>query len=216
MRGNDPEISSTGLLDSRTIEVVGGYAGEILPPIVLVGLDRTESKLGKIMMWVSLPFVVVFLAAFAMSTEPMSAKLPALYLAGMFGVLSAIFFFMSRKRQRVHRSAFAKALLQRPETIASVTAELRTPQPGGVRHVEVPLDGAVEFEPLPEQSTRVLFFKMYPRMWVHVKLEGKLFTRKLVVPAHRGAELLSWLFATAAAANPQCGWGRGKIADHVG
>ncbi len=195
---------------------MGGYAGKTLPQIVLVGLDRTESKLGKIMMWVSLPFVVVFVVAFFVSTEPMSAKLPALYLAGFFGLFTGFFFFMSRKRARVHRSGFAKALLSRPETITSVTAEIRTPQPGGVKHVTVPLNGEVEFEPLPEQCTRVLFFKMYPRMWVHVKLEGKLFARKLVVPQHRGAELLSWLFATAAAANPQCGWGSGKIADHVG
>lgn len=195
---------------------MGGYAGKTLPQIVLIGLDRSESKLGKIMMWVSLPFVVIFLVAFVASTEPMSSKLPALYLSGFFGLFTAFFFFMSRKRQRVHRSGFAKTLLARPEAIVSVTAEIRTPQPGGVKHVPVPMDGAVEFEPLPEQSTQVLFFKMYPRMWVHVKLEGRLLARKLVVPQHRGAELLSWLFATAAAANPQCGWGRGKIADHVG
>ncbi len=187
-----------------------------MPSVVLVGLDRSESKLGKIMMWVSLPFAIVFLAAFVISTEPMAAKLPALYLSGGFGLFTAVFFFMSRKRRRVHRSGFAKALLDRPETLSGVTAELRTPQAGGVRHVPVPLNGAVEFEPLPEQSTRVLFFKMVPRMWVHVRLEGKLFARKLVVPQHRGAELLSWLFATAAAANPQCGWGNGKVADHIG
>ena len=195
---------------------MGDYAAKTLPQILLVGLDRSESRIGKIMMWVSLPFVPVFLAAFVVSAEPMSAKLPALYLAGFFALFTGFFFFMSRKRLRVHRSAFAKALLSRPETIASVTAEIRTPQPGGVQHVAMPLNGEVEFEPLPEQCTRVLFFKMYPRMWVHVKLEGKLFARKLVVPQHRGAELLSWLFAAAAAANPQCRWGQGKIADYVG
>lgn len=197
------------------VEVVGSYTGKTLPQIVLVGLDRSESRIGKIMMWVSFPLVLVFLVAFALSTEPMSAKLPALYLAGFFGLFTAFFFFMSRKRLRVSRSGFAKALLERPESIASVTAEIQTPQPGGVQHVPVALDGTSEFEPLPEQCTRVLFFKMYPRMWVHVKLEGKLLKRKLVVPQHHGAELLSWLFATAAA-NPQCGWGRGKIADHIG
>jgi hypothetical protein len=192
---------------------VSGYEGRTLPEIVLVGLDRTESKIGTIMMWVSLPFVVIFVAAFFMSDEPMAEKVPALYLAGMFGVFTAAFFFMSRKRHRVHRSSFAQTLLHRPETIRAVRAELRVPQPGGVRHVAVPMNGQVEFEPLPDQTTRVLFFSVVPRMWVHVKLEGKLLARKLVVPQHRGAELLSWLFATAAEANPSCGWGETKISD---
>ena len=194
---------------------MSGYGGKTLPQVVLLGLDRTESKIGTIMMWVSLPFVVVFVVAFFVSAEPMAEKVLALYLAGMFAFFTAAFFFMSRKRHRVHRSAFAQALLRHPERVERVTAELRVPQPGGVRHVAVPMNGQLEFEPLPEQTTRVLFVKMYPRMWVNVKLKGKLVSRKLVVPQHRGAELLSWLFATVAAANPACGWGEAEISDYL-
>ncbi len=195
---------------------MSGYGGKTLPQIVLVGLDRMESKIGKIMMWVSVPFVVIFLTGFIVSSEPMPDKIPALYVAGMFAFFTGAFFFMSRKRHRVHRSSFAQTLLEHPERVERVTAELRVPQPGGVRHVAVPMNGQVEFEPLPEQHSNMLFFKMYPRMWVHVKLKGKLIARKLVVPQHNGAELLSWLFATVASANPECGWGEGKISDHVG
>ena len=195
---------------------MSGYGGKTLPQIVLVGLDRTESKIGTIMMWVSLPFALIFVVAFFVSTEPMAEKIPALYLAGMFGLFTAFFFYLSRKRHRVHRSAFAQTLLHRPESIRAVSAELRVPQPVGVRHIAVPMNGQVEFEPLPEQSTQVLFIKVVPRMWVHVKLEGKLLARKLVVPQHQGAELLSWLFATVAAVNPDCAWGEGTVAQHVG
>lgn len=195
---------------------MSGYGGKTLPQVVLVGLDRMQSKIGTIFMWFSLPFVVLFLGIFAVSSDTMSEKVPLLYLAGMFGVFTALFFFMSRTRHRVHRSALARALLERPEEVEHVKAELRVPQAGGVRHVAVPMDGSTEFKPLPEESVNVLFIKMAPRMWVSVKLRGKLFARKLVVPQHQGAELLSWLFATVASANVECGWGQAKISDHVG
>ncbi len=188
----------------------------MLPQVVLVGLDRTQSKIGTIFMWISLPFVVLFLGIFVVSGDAMSDKVPLLYLAGMFALFTAAFFYMSRTRHRVHRSALGRTLLERPEEIEYVKAELRVPQPGGVRHVAVPMDGSTEFKPLPEQSVNVLFIKVAPRMWVSVKLRGKMLARKLVVPQHQGAELLSWLFATAASANPECGWGPGRISDHVG
>ncbi len=195
---------------------VSGYGGSTLPEIVLVGLDRNESKIGTIFFWVCLPFVVGPAIGYFVTEGTQAERLPALYIAGMFSLFAALFGFMSRKRYRVHRSAFAKTLQRDPSQVVSVSAEIQVPKPGGVAHIAVPFDGESEFVPRPEQFSRVLFFKMYPRMWVHVKLKGKLVARQLVVPQHRGGELLSWLFATVAAANPQCEWGDRTIADHTG
>ncbi|MEM6291300.1 MAG: hypothetical protein AAGA54_08540 [Myxococcota bacterium] len=195
---------------------MSGYGGNTLPDIVLVGLDRNESKIGTIFFWVCVPFVIGPIIGYFTTGGTHAERVPALYIAAGFGVLAALFLFISRKRYRVHRSAFAKTLVSDPSKVVAVSAEIQVPKPGGVAHIAVPFDGESEFVPRPEQFSRVLFFKMYPRMWIHVKLEGKLIARKLVVPQHRGGELLSWLFATVAAANPQCAWGERKIADRVG
>ena len=96
-----------------------------------------------------------------------------------------------------------------------VQAEVVVPRPGGVARAPLRLDGRSEFEPCEPTVLRLLGFSMHPRTWVSVKIRGKLVARKLVVPRHRGPELLSWLFATLASESPSCVWGEQRIARHT-
>ncbi len=174
-----------------------------------MGIDRSESKLGRIMLWVMIAFFGVMVAILFATPEPMEEKLPIIpYLVGVFGLFAGFFWWMSRKRLRLYGTTVAKLLLDAPGTIKRVRVEIVEPRVGGVARGWVSLDGEREFVPVPEQVVRVFGVPLHPRTWVYMEVEGKLVSRKLVVPRHMGAEVLSWLFATLAAANPECGWGK--------
>ena len=143
----------------------------------------------------------------------MERKLPTVpYVVGSFAALGGYFFWLSRKHLRLHGLGLARVLLDRPAAIESVAAESVVPRGNAVARSWISLDGDQEFRPLPESAVSIFGFEMYPRTWVYLKLKGKLWRRKLVVPRHQGPELLSWLFATLASANPECKWGTQTLA----
>ena len=198
---------------------MGTYGETKLPEVVLQGLDRGESRWGRILMWMTGGLFAFMAIMFFVTPEPIEEKLPTIpWVVGVFAVMFGLSFWNSRKHLRVATSRFARTLRDAPQTIVAVTEELVQPSPGGgrVQRAAVPFDGEREFAPRKVREVRVLGFRFTVRSWVMVKVEGRLLREKLVVPCHEAPTLLSYLFALAAQHNPDCAWGKGTVGQPAG
>lgn len=191
-----------------------------LPRIVLQSLEGGEAKLGKYMLWLILGLFAVMVLLFFVTPEPVEEKMPAVpWVLGVVAFFVGWSVWVMRKPYRVHRMMVAKVLRERPaEVVAVHEIAIRPAAHGqGVVQTRVTFDGEREFSPREQRIVRVLgLVKIAQRSQIYVKIRGKLFARRLVVPSDRAPELLSWLFATLASANPECRWGETTIASHTG
>lgn len=191
-----------------------------LPSIVLNALEGGEAKIGKLLLWLSIGLFAAFAVIFVVTPEPMSEKLPMVpWLVGAFAFFAGYSVWVMRKPYRVHRMPLAKILRDSPGSVLAVHEVAIRPSAAGqgVVQTRIAFDGEREFAPRSGRVVRVLgLFKVVERSQVYVKVRGKLLRRKLVVTSDRAPELLSWLFATLAAANPECRWGESTIAAHTG
>lgn len=188
------------------------WSARTLPKIVLVGLDRGESKIGRIMMWVVGVFFALMVVVFFLTPEPIEQKLPTVpWFLGAFGFFFGYFYWLSRKHLRAHRTFLARVLKDEPHRIEQVRVEVVVPRAGGVSRGWMELNGEREFVPM--EVPKGMFA---PRTWVHMKVRGKLVSQKLVVQGARSAELLSWLFAHLSEHHRECKWGEVTIAERLG
>ncbi len=181
-----------------------------LPPVLLRGLDRGESAVGRILLWVLAVFFAVLALIFVLAPDPWEDKVATLpWWLGCFGVMFAYAWWLSRKHQRVHRSALARIIVDQPQRITRVREELRRPNPvgTGIERVTVPFDGRTERRPRTAETARVLGVPFDTRSWICLTIEGKWIERKLVVRSRDAPELLSFLFDRLAVAHPACRWG---------
>lgn len=191
-----------------------------LPRIVLKALEGGESKFGKLILILGTLLFLMFAVIFVMTPEPWSEKIPAgLGILGGYAVYVAYGIWILRKPYRVHRMALAKVLRDRPQDVVSVhEIAIRPSATGqGIVTTRMAFDGEREFAPRPQRSVRVLgMIKVIERSQIFVKVKGKWLRKKMVVPFDVAPELLSWLFATMAAANPECKWGDKTIGTFTG
>ncbi len=188
--------------------------------VVLRALEGGEAKVGKLLLWLSIALFGSFAVIFFVTPEPWSEKLPYVpWLVGAFALFAGYSVWIIRKPYRVHRMPLAKILRERPEDVIGVhEIAIRPSATGqGIVQTRVGFDGEREFAPRSKRVVRVLgLMKVVERSQVFIKVRGKFLSRKLVVTSDRAPELLSWLFATLAAANPECRWGETTIASHTG
>jgi len=191
-----------------------------LPPVLLRGLDRGESGVGRLLLWVLAALFTVLAVIFVLAPDPWEEKVATLpWWLGSFGVMFVYAFWLSRKHRRVHRSALARIIADQPQRITGVREELRRPNPvgTGIERMTVPFDGHTERSPRTAETARVLGVPFDTRSWICLTIEGKWIERKLVVRSREAPELLSFLFERLAVAHPACRWGEGgTVGDYPG
>jgi hypothetical protein len=194
------------------------WAAEKLPRVVLDGIDRGESRVGRLLMWTIGGFAVIMGGLMFVLPDPGGEALTvAPWMFGSFGAAFAYAWWLSRKRLRVHASSLGRALLATPQDIVAVREEIVRAGTGSVQRIGFAYDGEREFQPRPVPDGNVVGVRMRPRSWFHLKLRGKWLARKLVIPTEDAPQLASWLFAKVAAGNPECRWGQqGPVRNLVG
>jgi|GEM_PF-2045835 len=197
------------------VMAIGMVMEKRLPRIVLKALEGGEAKFGKLILGLGTLLFLMFAVIFVMTPEPWQDKLPAaLGIVGGYAVYVAYAIWIMRKPYRVHRMPLAKVLRERPEDVLSVhEIAIRPSATGqGIVTTRMAFDGEREFAPRPQRTVRVLgMIKVIERSQIFVKVKGKWLRKKMVVPFDVAPELLSWLFATMAAANPDCKWGEKTV-----
>ena len=192
------------------------WSAPTLPSIVLQGLDRGESRVGRICLFVTLVFAAIIAVLMLVIPDPEGEAVEV--APGMFGglgALAAYFWWLSRKFLRVHRSGLGKILLHQPERIIAVRERIMTAGTSSVNSADFAYDGEREFQPRRAPDGNVLGVRMHARSWFFLKIQGKWIARKLVVPSPHAPELASWLFARLAEHNADCIWGEQPIASYV-
>lgn len=195
---------------------MSAYGTTKLPEVVLRALDGGESRIGRIMLWVTGGLFAFMAVMFFVTPDPTAEKLKTLpWVLGVFALMFGGGVWIARKKHRVGFSALAKVLRDEPGRIVRVREQIAQPNPGGVRFIDNAFDGEREFAPRPQRTVHMIVFKMHVRSQIFVDVEGKLLKRKMVVPFHEAPELLSYLFALVAAHNRECVWGKQPLRELV-
>ncbi len=192
------------------------WAADTLPKVVLDGIDRGESTVGRLLMYAVGALAVILAVLMLVLPDPGGeAKTVAPWMFGSLGLVLAYAWWLSRKRLRVARSGLGRTLVACPGDIVGVREQIVRAGTGSVQYISFPYDGQREFNPRPVADGNVVGVRMRPRSWFHLKLRGKWIARKLVVPSDQAPALASWLFAKLAQANPECAWGDGRVRDYT-
>lgn len=190
------------------------WSANTLPKVVLLGLDRGETKLGRIMMIALGLFALLFGILLLVLPDPEGeAPEVAVWFFGVWAIMFAYSWWLSRKYLRVHRTRVARLLLERPHTIVAVREQTRRAATGGVETVDLPFDGERELQPRQTPGGNMVGIRLNAYSWFLLSVQGKWISRKIVVPTEHAPAVTRWLLEYLADGSPECRWGERTVAE---